>query len=395
MDKTKNSIKLEGRIDSANAPQWEEKLINAVKEIPENEDLIIDASSLQYISSAGLRVLLKLQKSRSRKITVTEVSPEVYDIFETTGFSELLDVKKRLRRIDVNGCECIVEGFYGKVFRIDPDTIVKVYSNEDAVPMIENEKKMAKIAFLKGIPTAISYDIVRVGESYGSVFELLNAKNLNEVIIEKEGDPDEITNTVKKYVEFVKNIHGIELDPGSVPDARDIFLGYLDAMREYLEDPLYESLRSLLKKMPEDHHVVHGDMQMKNVMITDNELMLIDMDTLCAGDPVFELAGPYVTYMIFGEDEPENSLRFLGIKADTAKLIWSKVLDYYFEEKNRKNHELIMDKIKVAGYIRFLNIITTSDLKNGELGSLRIRHTLENLNDLAKKVVSLNLRDEG
>ncbi len=388
-------IILEGRIDSTNAPEWEEKLLNELKEIPGNEDVILDASSLRYISSAGLRVLLKLKKSRSSRITVKEVSPEVYEIFTTTGFDELLDVKKKMREISVEGCECIGEGFYGKVYRIDGDTIVKVYASKDAIPMIENEKKMAKLAFLNGIPTAISYDIVKVGDGYGSVFELLDAKNLNNVIIENEDDPEEIKNIVRKYVEFVKNIHEIELDPGSVPDARDIFLGYLDAMKEYLDDPLYESLRSLLKKMPEDHHVVHGDIQMKNIMITDNELMLIDMDTLCAGDPVFELAGPYATYLIFGEDEPDNSMNFLGIKADTAKLIWAKVLDYYFEDENKKNHELIMDKIKVAGYIRFLYIITTSDLKNGELGSLRIRHTQENLNDLVKKVVTLNLRGEG
>lgn len=392
MGKAETNIKLEGRIDSSNAPLWEERLLNAVNDIPGDEDVVLDASSLQYISSAGLRVLLKLKKGRSSKITVKEVSPEVYDIFSTTGFDELLDVKKKMREISVEGCECIGEGFYGKVYRIDADTIVKVYATEDAIPMIENEKKMAKLAFLKGIPTAISYDIVKVGDGYGSVFELLNAKNLNDVIIEKEADPEEIEATVKQYVDFMKSIHEIELDPGSVPDAKNVFLNYLEALKDTLGNELYESLKNLIEKMPGDHHVVHGDIQMKNIMITDDELMLIDMDTLSAGDPVFEMAGPYATYQIFPEDEPENTMRFLGIKGDTAKLIWDKIFEYYFEDK-KADPEIIMDKIRVAAYIRFLFIIIVSDLKNGELGSLRIRHSKEHLSELVKKVASLNTRE--
>lgn len=59
---------------------------------------MIDADKLESISSAGLRVLMKLRKKTDRALTMTNVSPEVYDIFEVTGFTELMDVKKRLGR---------------------------------------------------------------------------------------------------------------------------------------------------------------------------------------------------------------------------------------------------------------------------------------------------------
>ena len=51
--------------------------------------------------------------------------------------------------------------------------------------MIENEKKLAKLAFVAGIPTAISFDIVKIGNTFGSVFELLKAKTFNDLIKEK------------------------------------------------------------------------------------------------------------------------------------------------------------------------------------------------------------------
>ena len=78
--------KLSGKIDTTNAPELEASL---TKELPSE----IDASELEYISSAGLRALLKLRKSVGG-VTIHNVAPEVYEIFEVTGFTEILNVKK-------------------------------------------------------------------------------------------------------------------------------------------------------------------------------------------------------------------------------------------------------------------------------------------------------------
>ena len=77
---------LTGRIDSTNAPQWEERIMSA---LPTD----LDATELAYISSAGLRVLLKLKKIVG-DVTIHNVSSEVYDIFDVTGFIELMNVKE-------------------------------------------------------------------------------------------------------------------------------------------------------------------------------------------------------------------------------------------------------------------------------------------------------------
>ena len=156
-------IFLSGRIDSNNVAEIEKSVQNIVKENPGCK-LNFDADELKYISSAGLRFLLKFSKTHG-KISVENVSKEIYDIFEMTGFTRLFDVQKKLRNVSIEGCELVGTGLSSKVYRIDADTVIKVYDVNVPYYKITREIDLAKKAFLAGIPTAISYDIVRCGEN--------------------------------------------------------------------------------------------------------------------------------------------------------------------------------------------------------------------------------------
>ena len=69
------------KIDTNNAKQFEDELLSGIC----GNDITIDAAKLEYISSAGLRVLLKLKKSVKGSVNVINVSKDVYDIFDVTG----------------------------------------------------------------------------------------------------------------------------------------------------------------------------------------------------------------------------------------------------------------------------------------------------------------------
>ncbi|MCR5603410.1 MAG: STAS domain-containing protein [Lachnospiraceae bacterium] len=86
---SKLTVAVEGRLDTTTAPQLEEEFKNSLEGV---EDLVLDFSKLDYISSAGLRVLLSAQKQMNKvgKMTLTGVSPEIMEIFEVTGFSDIL-----------------------------------------------------------------------------------------------------------------------------------------------------------------------------------------------------------------------------------------------------------------------------------------------------------------
>lgn len=377
---------LKGRIDSMNSHEVEEEVMKTLQE-NSGKKPVFDMAELDYISSAGLRVLMKVRKTVGEDVILREVKPEVYEILETTGFTELLTVKKKMREISVDGLEVIGTGFYGTVYRIDADTIIKVYDSAEAIPIIENEKKMARLAFLSGVPTAISYDIVKVGDSYGSVFELLNAKTFNDLIIE---NPDNSDSIIREYVKLLKQLHETEVKSDEVPYAKNQFSGFLDVMKEYLPQDIYTRLKEMLNRLEYDNHLVHGDIQMKNVMLSDDEPMLIDMDTLSLGQPIFDFAGIYVTYQAFGEDDKDNSMAFLGISNEMCDEIWNKTIRYYYDSIGDNELNLIKDKIRIVGCIRFLNILIESSLKESELGQLRIKRTIEHLEELLERVNDLN-----
>ena len=170
---------IKGKIDSNNSPKFEKEIMAALP----NE---IDAAELEYISSAGLRVLLKLRKTVG-EVTVCNVSPEVYEIFDVTGFTDIINVKKALREVSVEGCELIGEGGNGAVYRLNEDTIVKVYKADIDVTDLDDinrEREYARTAFLNGIPSVIAYDMVKVGDRG----QIVIPKHAREVFDIKAGD---------------------------------------------------------------------------------------------------------------------------------------------------------------------------------------------------------------
>ena len=85
-------IALEGRLDTNTAPQLEDELRTALDGVGE---LFFDLKDLVYISSAGLRVLLSAQKTMNRQgqMTIRNVSPDIMEIFEVTGFVDILSIE--------------------------------------------------------------------------------------------------------------------------------------------------------------------------------------------------------------------------------------------------------------------------------------------------------------
>lgn len=86
------TVELEGRLDTTSAPQLEETLKES---LPEVKELVLDFAKLEYISSAGLRVLLAAQKTMSKQgsMKLIHVSDLVKEIFEVTGFVDILTIE--------------------------------------------------------------------------------------------------------------------------------------------------------------------------------------------------------------------------------------------------------------------------------------------------------------
>ena len=299
------TIKLSGRIDSGNAAEVEERIF---KELEGNDgkDTVLDAEELEYISSAGLRTILHLRKTNPN-LKIINVRSEVYEIFDMTGFTEMIPIEKAYRVVSIEGCEEIGRGANGSIYRIDKDNVVKVYNNADALDDIQHEREVARLALILGVPTAISYDVVKVGDSYGSVFELLNARSFSKILA---NDPDMMDWCVKEYVDMLKLIHGTLVPEGKLPDMKEVAVDWAVFVKDYLPEEAGEKLVSLVKDVPHDDHMIHGDYHTKNLELQNDEVLLIDMDTLAVGHPIFELASMFNAFIGFSEIDHEIIKKF-------------------------------------------------------------------------------------
>ena len=349
IDKDILYIALEGRIDASNATMAEEKIFN-IKNDNAGKHIVIDADKLEYISSAGLRVILRLRKE-APKLAIINVAADVYEIFDMTGFTDMVTIEKAYQRMSVEGCEFIAKGANGAVYRYDNETILKIYFAKDALPEIKQERENARRAFVLGINTAIPYGIVRVGDGYGTVTELLNAVSVTKLI---RANPDDLTEAVNYYIGMLKDIHAIEVEDGLVPDMRETALSWVDFVAEHIPEDQAKKLRALIEAVPKQNTLMHGDYHTNNIMVQNGEPLLIDMDTLCMGHAIFELGSMFNAFIGYAEHDHENIMKFFGYSFETAVRFWELSLQKYLGTKDEEVCRMVAEKAMVIGYLRML-----------------------------------------
>ena len=339
------TLYLEGDLNSSNSEDVGEE----IEEITSNKEfnkIVFDLENLRYISSAGLRTILRV-KQQHDDVSLINASLEVYDVFQMTGFTSIMNVQKALKKIDVSNADVIGEGFFSTVYRFNKDTIVKVFNRTSDTEQIERELRLAKEAFVLGIPTAISFDIVKVGDKLGVCFEMLDCMSLKTALLTDKANHD---NYLKKYAELLKKINTTECFNPAIPNIKEQYYKKLDKIESYLDEAHFAKAKALIDSIPERKTFVHGDCHFKNIMVQHDELLLIDMDTLSVGHPIFELAAIYAPYCAFNEDDPTNSEKFFGISREEASKLYNDVLNLYFG----KDDPIIKDKIRIVSYIHMV-----------------------------------------
>ncbi len=353
----------EGHIDSANADKVEGEINRAIAD-NKPESITIDAEKLEYISSVGLRILLKLRKSFG-ELTITNVSSEVYEILDMTGFTELINVEKAFRSFDLSGCKVIGVGAHGTVYRYNQDTIVKVYSDDVCLEDIKRERELARMAFLLGIPTAIAFDVVKAGDNYGAVFELLNAESFAEIL---RADESRLEYVASQTAELARQMHST-IAPDGLPMQRDEAMHWVDMVDGRFSPEHYEKLRRLIDELPEDGFLIHGDLHIKNIMLQNDEALLIDMDTLCTGHPIYELAFMFNAYKGFGAADIREVERFLGLSSELAYKLFRRILSLYLKSDDETYLDEVETKASIIGYLRVMRRVIrlkTQDTPEGK-----------------------------
>lgn len=322
------------KVDSANSEKVKEEIITEISKY-DSKSIIINMADTCYVSSAGLRVLLSINKIQPN-IRVTEVNSDVYEILDMTGFAGMLKVERRMKEYSVDNLEMIGKGATAIVYRIDQDTIIKVFGNNLSFDEIERERSVAKAAFLSGIATAIPYEVVKVGESYGTIYEMIKADTLARFM---NKNPETFEENVKRFGKFMREMDAIEIDSKLFPSAKSRYLSYYAEMEPMLDDDMKKIAYSIINAIPDKKTFSHGDFHFNNVLTQNEEFVLIDMGEASCGSPIIDIMS-FGCSRIYAEFLPDEYLSLIfGMTACEVKRAWDIFLKAYFN--NATEEELV------------------------------------------------------
>ena len=154
---------------------------------------------------------------------------------------------------------------------------------------------------------------------------------------------------------IAEKIHGTVVPEGKLKDIKETVLYWVSTMQSCLPADAAEKLLALVQAVPHDNHMIHGDYHTKNIELQNDEVLLIDMDTLSVGNPVFEFAHIYNSLIGFSEWDHEHIKRFQGYDFETAKAFWAKTLAAYLETDDAAKLRDAEEKIRIVSYTRLLS----------------------------------------
>ena len=318
-------LSLDGRLDGTTAAVLEKAL-----ELDGVTALTLSMDKCKYVSSAGLREILRAYKqlaARRGSLTLSEVHRNVREVLDMTGFSKFLNIRDKLRQISIEGLEFISAGACGECYRLDHETVVKLYKEGIDPGIAEQEKEYARAAFVLGIPTAISFDIVACGNRTGVIYEMLDAQTLSALI---RNNLDQVDDYAKILADVAKNIHETPSDPAVFPDLKAKFRDCIGQMDFFMSADEIAVLYRKLDTVPDAQTCVHFDLHSSNIMIRNGEPIIIDMGDFSRGSYLFDIG---LLYGFYGLPELKVCERIVKIPAQHGALFWDRFADHYFANK--------------------------------------------------------------
>lgn len=318
-------LSLAGRLDSTTAPK-----LAAALTLDGVTVLTINLDQCPYVSSAGLRGILLAQKqmtARRGSLVITQVPRDVREVLDVTGFSKFLTIRNKVRQISIEGLEFISAGACGACYRLDQETVVKLYNEGTPPEVAEQEKEFAKAAFVLGIPTAISFDVVACGNRTGVIYEMLDAQTLSSLI---RSHLDQVDDHARTLADVARVIHETPSDPAVFPDLKTKFRGCIDQLGFFLSADEIALLHNKLDTIPDAQTCVHFDLHTSNIMVRGGEPILIDMGDFSRGSYLFDIG---LLFGFYGLPELKVCERVLNIPAQHGAVLWQQFAHHYFAHK--------------------------------------------------------------
>ncbi len=293
---------------------------------------------------------------------------------------------RKYREVSVDGCELIGRGAKGDVYRYDDELVIKVFNQNNLYQDVERETTLSRRAFILGVPTAISFGIVAVGDRYGAMYELVDSETLSTYIAR---EPEKVNKYAELMAQVALEIHGTKVAENDIfPEAYDRIQEYVRGGIAYVDERLAKRCMKLLSGLPSTNTLVHGDFHTNNVFMLKGEPLLIDMDRISRGHPIIELSDLYYFYVVLGEDDPSVVEKFMGFSYETSKQFFEHFLKCYLGTDDEERIQEVKDKASLLCQTRMIRKIRKGGAKS-EKGEAIVVRCLKRIDELTSRLDTL------
>ncbi|MDO5445435.1 MAG: phosphotransferase [Eubacteriales bacterium] len=224
--------------------------------------------------------------------------------------------------------EKLGEGAYGTVYALSDDRVIKVFKKLVTMEEIITERDVARKVYDLGIPTANAYDIIEMEDgSYGLEFDRIRGRKLSEVMLEH---PERFDEYISMTAETLRHLHSIDGTKAGFPGIKQTYTDFLKGSADWYTAGELSALLALVDSIPDRNTLIHGDYDPCNLMLQDDKLYVIDMDSMCTGHPAFELLSTSANLYILSDYNPDFLMYRTGMTPEFAKNTWNGILRNYF-----------------------------------------------------------------
>ena len=258
--------------------------------------------------------------------------------------------------MSVDGLDLIAQGGMGKIYRINDEQILKVFNNI-TLEELERQKAAAVEVFTTLVPTAISFEMVKVGDKYGIVYEFLNSTSVGKALADH---PERVQEIGEKMGLLLKEMHEASTSGRSFECMNNRVNSWIDRIEnKFIKEKDARMLREIVKAIPQGHCLLHCDFHEGNVMIHNGEYLLIDIDEVCIGHPLYDLTYHYINHEFLAK-QPKLLLKSTGLTPKLAKESARITRKTYFKGMDSNTEALYKDLM--TGFVPFLLVLNLGRL---------------------------------
>ncbi len=270
--------------------------------------------------------------------------------------------------INVKELTHIARGASADIYSLDDERILKVYFPGFDLSFVEAEFNTTQKVLKAGVNTMIAFEIVKVGNCYGAIFERLNSKDLLGMMRE---DRENLEKYVSDFGTFVRESHEILLDPKDFEDGRDIILSDLVPGQNDLTQTEYNRIKEILDLLGERNNFSHGDCHAANVMMINKEYVFIDVGGASRCHPILDFVSMFNQFRLadyHGISDSNMTSPYAKIfSKEEREIIWNAYIRAASGIDNPTQLELLEKQISVIAAINMMHIIFRIKAKNIEM----------------------------